>query len=1495
MSQEAQERLATVLEHTSGSATSNLSPEQIRSWTLLKIDPDSPEYVVAAFDVIGAVSIPVLQQSISATERRSDILRSVFKNYRGTPVRVVRSTTAIALEVVDASAEPGEGMDELLQSAAKREIGLRFTADQPPLVRVVLVTQRERNVLLVKASKLVADVRSMELWLSSVFETYQALIDGKPVAPTPGKRFADFVAAEREWSKSEQCEQQLRYWERRVEADTSFELPPDRQRPKVKTHSCAFIASSLSEAQAQELATLAQNNQLPLERLVFAAFVTALGRYTRRDEVVIGLTMDRRERASEDLIGPVENQIVLRTPFSSRVELLEAARSIDQLIEQARDHARVSFQSIVERLDPTRDLARTPLFQCSFESHDARAALLATRALTVRRRVYPVGTSSVDFTMSALRQSEGLTLRVDFNTDLYRQHTLESILDYVRELLTSAAAGSRRAGDGDQLRARSRIGAVPNPAAPVQHCLHELFEFAVARDPYTVAIIHKDEAVTYAQLNERANRLAVYLASQGIGQEDRIAICLERSVETIVAMLAVLKAGAAYLIIDTEHPAERKSYMLRDSRARAMLSTQHVDVDAGEVERINLDAVAEAIALLPKTNPQRRVSLDALAYILYTSGSTGTPKGVMVSHRAAANNIEWRLRTWPIGADDRVLLSQAFSFDPSVWSTFWSLAAGARIVLLPAGKYVEVATILNLLEAERITVIGGVPTLMSLLLEQAERGQCDQLRYVFCGGEVLSGSLVASAKDKSAARLVNLYGPTETTVDVLHWECGEPEREDPVPIGGPITNTQVYVLDENLLPVPTGFPGEICLGGVCLARGYWQRPGLTAEKFIPNPYAEESGARLYRTGDLGYQRGDGAIIFMGRVDDQVKVRGYRVELGEVELALCRHPSIVEAAVALVKDQDFGERLVAYIICAEGVDMKTGAINQFLKDLLPPYMVPSVYVPLPSLPRNSNGKLIRKALPKPSVEAIQQSPQAAPQTDLQIEVHQEFVKVLASDTAASGIADVGLYDDFFELGGTSVMLARLAPRLAHRFNIDLPVQELFETPTVAGVSAMIEEYRREGRRSLAGRAHVEQLLRDCKLHLDVNLDLPRGDFANPRRILLTGATGYLGAFLLEQILARTCATVYCLIRANDASHGMEKLKTSMSKYQLWNDAYADRLVALPGDLGKPQLGLNSEQWNELAEQVDLIYHNGARVNFVYPYSKVREVNVEGTKTILRLACTTRIKALHHISTIDVLQPAMRRPMTEVEPPDRKVEDLPSGYTGSKWAAERAINEARKQGLPITVYRPAQILGHTATGATQTSDYLVIFVRGFLRMGILPEFPRIIDYIPVDYLSKAIVHISLKPESLGRYFNLFNPQPVASYTIFGWLADYGYEYEVVTYKEAQKLIPAIDPGHPLFPVLPLLMMDVTAPAPALDPAFLHEVDNPLECKNTLEMLADSDIVCPPVSKQYVGDAMQYLMKIGWLESPEDMKRALRRAQAAPRRTPSESAMDQAAALR
>ncbi len=429
MSQEAQNELHTVLKKASGSAGTNLLPEQIRSWTLLHIDPDSPEYVVRAFEIEGSLRIPVLQQSIAAAQQRADILRSVFKNYLGVPLRVVRSTTRIALDVVDATGHSDDELEELLQNTARSEISARFTLDQQPLMRSVLVTRRDWNVLLVKASKLVADSRSIELWLAAVFESYQALTEGKAVAQWTGTPFSQFVARERAWSTSPECAEQIGYWEQRLGRDTGFELPPDRVRPKVKTHSCAVVSKTLSERQADALSALASDNQVPLEQLALAAFVNALARYTRRDEIVVGLTVDRRDPDTGSLIGPLENPLVLRTPFDARVGLVEAARAMDRLVQEACNHRRVSFQTIVDRVDPTRDLARTPLFQCTFESYDLRTPLVDTEAIKVRRRAYPIGTSVADFTMSVARGAAGVTLRVDFNTDLYRTQTFGTVID----------------------------------------------------------------------------------------------------------------------------------------------------------------------------------------------------------------------------------------------------------------------------------------------------------------------------------------------------------------------------------------------------------------------------------------------------------------------------------------------------------------------------------------------------------------------------------------------------------------------------------------------------------------------------------------------------------------------------------------------------------------------------------------------------------------------------------------------------------------------------------------------------------------------------------------------------------------------------------------------------------------------------------------------------------------------------------------------------------
>jgi myxalamid-type nonribosomal peptide synthetase MxaA len=1451
----------------------NLSPEQRRVWMLLQLDGSLPAYLLAAYELRGPLDIAVLQQSLAEVARRHELLRSTFKDVAGTPLRVANPIADLVIAVTDAAELGSCGPEEALRLGAQRELGLRFDLSAGPLVRLHLIRLGgEAHLLLVKMHELVADHPSVDVLVQELLAAYQVLLRGERLAVLPPpSSYGEYASREQQWLGGEEYGEHLAYWRQRLAGLPLLQLPTDRPRPSIKTHPNDSVSMLLPAGLLKKLEEQAAQQSSSLRAAVLAGFQILLSRYSRQTDLAVGLRVGRRANAERGrLIGPVENTLVLRADLRGEPSFAELSRRVEAACREAEAHARVPFGTLIEELQPQRDLSRTPFFQTMFLFRDVREELALASGLRALARELPVGGTPVDLTLAATATAQGLHLRVDFNSDLYDASTARRMLGHLGTLLDAVAGGVRQPiSQLPLLTAEEQTLIVDTwnrtgQEYPADRCLHELVEQQAARSPRAVAVTCGGTTLTYADLDEHANQLAHHLRRLGVGREARVAICLERSVEMVTAMLAVLKAGGAYVPLDPEYPAERLAQALTDSRAHVLI-TQQVLVDrvpASEARRVLIDVDWPAVAESPRHAPEPVVTPGNLAYLIYTSGSTGVPKAVMLSHRGIVNNLSWRQRTWPLTPEDRVLQNHSFSFDPSVWATFWPLITGARVVITPAGQHYDSKALVQLIKEQRITVYGAVPSLNAVLMEEPEIGECTSLRHVLSGAEALTGSLQRSVFSRVSAGLANLYGPTETTIDSTYWLCPRVEEPEAAPIGRPVANLRVYVVDEHLQPVPIGVPGEICVGGVGLARGYHGRPGLTAGRFLPDPFSGEPGARLYLTGDLGRYRADGSIMFLGRVDDQVKVSGYRVELGEIEAALGQHPDVREAAVVAREETPGNKRLIAYVAPVQGSELQPRSLASFLEGSLPAYMVPPVFVILDELPKAPNGKIDRGALPAPRAELHgTKGEYVAPRSSLEEEIAEAFASVL-------GVSQVSVHDDFFEVGGTSLMLARLASRLLNRFQISIPVHQFFKVPSVAGVAQVVDIFRREGIKAVLENQHATRLDADATLAPDIKPDgLPEANYLNPAAALLTGATGYLGAFLLEQLLKRTGAEVYCLVRAADSAQAMERVRSTMVQYRVWDEAYAGRIRPLVGDLAKPRLGLTQDRWDELALKLDAIYHNGALVNFVYPYSALRGPNVQGTQEVLRLACLKRLKAVHYVSTIDVLLAThMERPFLEDDAPLRNPVEVPGGYTGSKWVAEKVVNIARERGIPVCIYRPGLILSHGETGATQTNDYLLVAFRGYVPMGILPDYPRIFDTIPVDYAAKAIVHISTRREAIGQFFHLFNPAPVSLRRFCDWIHSYGYQFDIVPFEEARRRALTVDTSHPLYPLVPLIRDAEADPQESLDPKIIDRLQPALECQNTLELLEGSDISCPGMTEELAHRCLQYLVEVGFLQPPQ-----------------------------
>ncbi|MCA1615318.1 MAG: amino acid adenylation domain-containing protein, partial [Acidobacteria bacterium] len=723
-------------------------------------------------------------------------------------------------------------------------------------------------------------------------------------------------------------------------------------------------------------------------------------------------------------------------------------------------HQDVPFEKLVEELQPPRDLSRHPLFQVMFILQNAPLPSLRLKGLSLVPLDTENETAKFDLTLSVFEGGDGaLRVNAEYNRDLFDCETIDRMLGHFETLLGGVVADpTRRLSQLPLLGAdeRRRLLVEWNDTSVSyagDECLHSLVERQAERTPGAVAVVYQDRELTYGELNGRANQLAHHLRELGVGPDVLVGVCAERSVEMVVGLLGILKAGGAYVPLDPSYPAERLAFMLRDAGVGVLLTQEHLaaGLPAHDARLVRLDADWAEIALRATDNPAGGAHSDNLAYMIYTSGSTGRPKGAMNTHGAIRNRLLWMQDAYRLTAADRVLQKTPFSFDVSVWEFFWPLLAGAQLVVAAPGGHQDGGYLVRLIRERRITVLHFVPSMLQLFVEEEGLELCDSLRMVICSGEALPFELQERFFERSPAGLHNLYGPTEAAVDVTFWECERAGERRTVPIGRPVANTQIYILDPRLEPAPVGAPGELYIGGEGLARGYLRRAGMTGEKFLPHPFSAAPGARLYRTGDLARFLPDGNVEYLSRIDDQVKLRGFRIELGEIEAALAGHAGVREVAVA-VRAGGGGrgdKRLAAYVVPAAAASRPTvGELRSFLKERLPEYMIPSSFTLLESMPLTPSGKVDRKALPRADASRPElEAEYVTPQTELQQGVAAVWREVL-------GLEQVGIHDNFFDLGGHSLLLAQVLAKLRDISRREITMLDLFRHTTVDALASFL---------------------------------------------------------------------------------------------------------------------------------------------------------------------------------------------------------------------------------------------------------------------------------------------------------------------------------------------------------------------------------------------------------------------------------------------------------
>ena len=1027
---------------------------QQRLWLLDRLLPGGSEYNESfAAKLTGELCVGALRGALNSIVRRHDVLRARFALVDQSPVQVIAPELDVALEVEDLRTVPEDTRTGEALRRANAEALAPFDLERGPLLRARLLRLGEQSHwLLVTLHHIVTDGWSSAVLARELSALYGAQCRGEPspLAELP-MQYADYAAWQRDVLRGSVLDAQVGYWKRVLEDLPELDLAADRPRPAVASHrggSTGFVFGADLERALQDLG---RRQGATLFMTLLAAFQVLLYRCTGQEDLAVGIPIAGRTRPEfEGLIGFFVNTLVLRGDLSGEPSFLEFLAQVRERALDAYAHQDLPFEKLVEELAPRRDLSRNPLVQVSFNLVNVPRAEMELDGLTVER--LPQNQCSVKFDLS-LRVEEiagHLHAAFEYSTDLFDAPTIERLAGCWRTLLEVIVADPGMAITRLPLLTpaqRHQVTTAWNATAqdyPRDTCVHTLFEAQAACTPDAVAVEFMTRQLTYREVNSRANQLAHHLRGLGAGPDVRVAVAMERSLELVVALLGVLKAGGAYVPLEPDFPPQRLAFMLEDAQTIVLLTQRRLlySMPPLRCRALCLDTDWSDIGAQPETDPVCTTSAANLAYVAYTSGSTGQPKGVMIEHRGACNHLHGFARAHAVSSDDRVLQTAPIGFDMSLWQLLLPLLCGARIVLPEPGAHRSGSELVALIRTSGVTILRMVPTMLSVVADAPGFAQCTSLRMVISAGEVLDPELARRIQVLPNAELCNAYGPTETTFFTTLWTCHRDETRSRIPVGRPIGNARVHLLDGLGEPVPIGTPGEVHIGGDGVARGYLNRPDLEALSFVADPFAQTPDARMYRTGDIARRLADGALELLGRRDNQVKVRGIRIELEEIEAALARQPQVRQAVVVLREDGLVGKRLVAYV-CARDDVLAAADLRAFARLSLPEYMVPAAFVLLPELPLTRHGKLDRHALPVPrfSGDAPGREP---PRTRIERGLAQAMAEVL-------NLEPIGIDDNFFDLGGHSLSAVRLTSRIRDLLNVDLSLRQIFATPTVRGLS------------------------------------------------------------------------------------------------------------------------------------------------------------------------------------------------------------------------------------------------------------------------------------------------------------------------------------------------------------------------------------------------------------------------------------------------------------
>ncbi|BFH65522.1 non-ribosomal peptide synthetase [Paenibacillus azoreducens] len=1311
-----------------------------------------------AFRIKGTVDRERLEQAFCAMIERHDALRTSFHWENDEIVQRVNAKVPFELKLVRAEGSSKDRLHELMHSLITP-----FDLGEAPLLRAWLIRcgAEERFVLLVDFHHIAVDGVSANIF----FEELSKLYRGETLEELP-LGFADFAVWQAE--TPHHAERQKAYWEKTLSGELPIlQLPTDRERPAKQSFRGDTVTIRLDEKAAGQLKQFAYAATATPFMVLFAGYHALLSRYTNQEDVITGVPVaGRLHEELQPVIGMFVNTMPVRCYPEKRKTFARLLQEVKGALLDTFEHQDYELEELVRSLNIPRDPSRNLLFDTLFVMQNTGKLELQLEGADVANDSYVHPISKYDLMVDVTEEENGIRIDLQYCTDLFERQTIEAFGSRFLRMLHDAIAHPGKMlcelemlGPEEQDYLVSGLNATASTYRD-QMPIHGLFEEQVQRTPDKAALVFGDQSMSYRELNERANRLANTLRMKGVEPDQVVGLMADRSFEMIVGLLAILKAGGAYVPVDPEYPQERVVYMLENSNTKLLLTQSHLAdkvAFAGETLLIDTDEVySEFTGNLPHVNKP-----GDLLYVIYTSGTTGKPKGVMIEHRNIVNLLHFEYSATNVDYSGNVLQFTTISFDvcsQEIWST---LGAGGTLHLITSDLRMRVGDLLDYIEKAGVEILFMPVSFLKFILnekEYADRFPTTVKHVITAGEQLIVPEKFRAHLTRNGVYLHNHYGPSETHVVTTHTIDPSGFIPELPPIGKPIANTQIYIVNENYQPQPVGVAGELYIAGHNVGRGYYNNEEMTRERYVPSPFIP--GERMYKTGDLARWAKDGTIEFLGRLDHQVKIRGFRIELGEVENCLLNHPAVSEAIVIAKEDGKGGHYLCAYYTAV--AELAISELREHIGKALPDYMIPSYFMQLPEMPLTPNGKIDRKALPEPDASQGRSKDYVAPRTEIEQAVAEVWQAVLQVDK-------IGAQDNFFELGGHSLKATVVVARLQKQFEIGM--NDIFEYQTVAALASKIKPKTNHLHSRLE---QVKQLYGGLK-----NIDFSEEQASYEKRcsaydsldytavngyqeVLITGATGYLGAHLVHEAVTGKKWNVHAIVRAGSDEAAQERLKQKCAYYfgPEWFDRYEKRINVHAGDITKPQLGLTGERHEELMQTVDAIFHAAANVKHYGSYDDFELQNVKATANLLDFAAEGKPKHMHHISTLGVATGVVenRQHVFFTEYDLDLGQRFENYYAKTKFEAERLVMAARDQGIVANIYRLGNIVFHSRTGRFQENiadNAFYTTMKSFLMLGTAPGEANDVDFTYVDQSSKAILLLADRKALQNEVFHIANP--------------------------------------------------------------------------------------------------------------------------------------------